>query len=51
MSYFDADLSGQNHQGKYSAAPLMGDIAGVQRVYGANYRTRNSDTTYGFNSN
>lgn len=51
MSYFDAHEGGQNHKENYSAAPLMGDIAAAQRLYGANYRARNSDTTYGFNSN
>ncbi|WP_256578559.1 M10 family metallopeptidase C-terminal domain-containing protein [Pseudomonas sp. NS1(2017)] len=33
------------------SAPMMHDIAAVQKMYGANMSTRNSDTTYGFNSN
>ncbi|WP_338508793.1 M10 family metallopeptidase C-terminal domain-containing protein [Pseudomonas poae] len=51
MSYFDASDTGQDHQGEYASAPLMTDIAWAQKAYGANYRTRNTDTTYGFNSN
>jgi len=30
---------------------MMDDIAAAQRLYGANHQTRNTDTTYGFNSN
>lgn len=33
------------------AAPLLHDIVAIQKVYGANMKTRNTDTTYGFNSN
>ncbi|CRM85986.1 Serralysin precursor [Pseudomonas sp. 22 E 5] len=33
------------------SAPMMHDIAAVQKMYGANMSTRNTDTTYGFNSN
>lgn len=33
------------------AAAMMHDIAAVQKMYGANLKTRNTDTVYGFNSN
>ncbi|WP_052501181.1 MULTISPECIES: M10 family metallopeptidase C-terminal domain-containing protein [Pseudomonas fluorescens group] len=33
------------------AAAMMHDIAAVQKIYGANLETRNTDTVYGFNSN
>ncbi|MBV4481736.1 M10 family metallopeptidase C-terminal domain-containing protein [Pseudomonas sp. SWRI124] len=33
------------------AAAMMHDIAAVQKLYGANLETRNTDTVYGFNSN
>ncbi|MFL1561808.1 M10 family metallopeptidase C-terminal domain-containing protein [Pseudomonas sp. O64] len=32
-------------------AAMIDDIAAIQRLYGANTRTRNTDTVYGFNSN
>ncbi len=51
MSYFEASDTGHDHKGEYASAPLMTDIAWAQKVYGANYTTRNTDTTYGFNSN
>ncbi|KRP58569.1 alkaline metalloproteinase [Pseudomonas trivialis] len=51
MSYFDASNTGHDHQGEYASGPLMTDIAWAQKAYGANYSTRNTDTTYGFNSN
>ena len=51
MSYFDAPEAGKHFNGKLPSAPMMDDIAAAQRVYGANNTTRNSDTTYGFNSN
>ncbi|WP_109505066.1 serralysin family metalloprotease [Pseudomonas aeruginosa] len=35
----------------YGAAPMLDDIAAIQRVYGANTETRTGDTVYGFNSN
>ncbi|WP_231423729.1 M10 family metallopeptidase C-terminal domain-containing protein [Pseudomonas sp. Leaf59] len=34
-----------------TATPMMGDIAGVQDLYGANHNTRKGNTTYGFNAN
>lgn len=35
----------------FASAPLIDDIAAIQRVYGANMTTRTEDTVYGFNSN
>lgn len=51
MSYFNASSTGANHNGFYSAVPLLDDIVAVQRLYGPNMTTRTGDTTYGFNSN
>ncbi len=35
----------------YASAPLMDDIAAIQKLYGANWNTRADDTIYGFNAN
>ena len=51
MSYFSETNTGGNFGGRYSAVPLLDDIAAAQRLYGANTTTRTGDTTYGFNSN
>jgi serralysin len=51
MSYFAPGNTGQDFKGQHASSPLMADIAWSQRVYGANHQTRNTDTTYGFNSN
>lgn len=52
MSYFSAkNQSGHDFKSLYPSAPMMDDISGIQKVYGANTKTRNTDTTYGFNSN
>ena len=52
MSYFSESNTGASFgSGRYSSAPLMDDIAAVQRLYGANMTTRTGATTYGFNSN
>jgi serralysin len=51
MSYFSEQETGANFGGKYSAAPLLDDIAAAQQEYGANMTTRTGDDTYGFNSN
>ena len=51
MSYFSESNTGAGFGGRYASAPLMDDIAAVQRLYGANMNTRTGDTTYGFNSN
>lgn len=34
-----------------TSTPMMGDIAGTQKLYGANNNTRRGNTTYGFNAN
>ena len=51
MSYFSESNTGASFGGRYSAAPLLDDIAAVQLEYGANMSTRTGDTVYGFNSN
>ena len=52
MSYWDeTHQPGHNFARLSPAAPMMDDIAAAQRLYGANTKTRNTDTTYGFNSN
>ncbi|MGZ0713703.1 M10 family metallopeptidase C-terminal domain-containing protein [Pseudomonas palleroniana] len=50
MSYFDEGHAGQEFA-TYPWTPMMDDISALQRLYGANYNTRNTDTVYGFNSN
>nr|WP_256673923.1 M10 family metallopeptidase C-terminal domain-containing protein [Pseudomonas fluorescens] len=52
MSYFsEKNQSGHNFKLLYPSVPMMDDISGIQKVYGANTKTRNTDTIYGFNSN
>jgi serralysin len=51
MSYFSETNTGGNFQGRYSAVPLLDDIAAAQVEYGVNAGTRTGDTVYGFNSN
>jgi serralysin len=52
MSYFsESNTGGSFGAGRYSAVPLLDDIAGAQVEYGANMTTRLGDTVYGFNSN
>jgi Ca2+-binding RTX toxin-like protein len=52
MSYFSETNTGASFgSGRYSAVPLMDDIAAAQRLYGANMTTRTGDNTYGFSSN
>lgn len=55
MSYWWEGHRGHDHrknqQTYYPAAPMMDDIRAVQKLYGVNLNTRNTDTTYGFNSN
>jgi hypothetical protein len=54
MSYWSESNTAQNFVkggGQYYAsAPLLDDIAAIQKLYGANYATRSGDTVYGFNS-
>ena len=56
MSYFYDTSVGSDHWDsggawQYSATPMLIDILAIQNIYGADYGTRNTDTTYGFNSN
>ncbi|VVO62764.1 serralysin family metalloprotease [Pseudomonas fluorescens] len=55
MSYWSESNTNQNFSkdgsGAYASAPLMDDIAAVQKLYGANMATRADNTVYGFNSN
>ena len=56
LSYFSAGNVGSDHrdesnQWQYSASPMLFDIVAIQSIYGADYTTRNDNTTYGFNSN
>ncbi len=52
MSYWsEKNQSGHDFRSLNPSAPMMDDIAAAQRLYGANHQTRNTDTTYGFNSN
>lgn len=51
MSYFDESKAGADFKGFNAAAPMLDDIAAIQRLYGANTTTRTGDTVYGFNSN
>ncbi|UEH10184.1 M10 family metallopeptidase C-terminal domain-containing protein [Pseudomonas sp. HN8-3] len=52
MSYWaETYQPGHNFARHSPVAPMMDDIAAAQRLYGANSKTRNTDTTYGFNSN
>lgn len=50
MSYFGDHSSGKQ-LGAKPLAPMMDDIAAIQKQYGANHQTRKEDNTYGFNSN
>lgn len=51
MSYFsERNTGGDFGSQRYSAVPLLDDIAAIQRLYGANMTTRTGDTVYGFNS-
>ncbi|NJC41309.1 serralysin [Brevundimonas alba] len=56
MSYFSEQETGADFRtngtgnNRYSAVPLLDDIAAAQRLYGANMTTRTGDTVYGFNS-
>ncbi|HEY1073995.1 DUF4214 domain-containing protein [Brevundimonas sp.] len=51
MSYFSESNTGGSFARNYASAPLLDDIAAIQRLYGANMTTRIGDTVYGFNSN
>lgn len=52
MSYWaETKHAGHDFRGLMPSAPMMHDIAAIQKMYGANHKTRSTDTTYGFNSN
>ncbi|MFC6338915.1 metalloprotease [Pseudomonas sp. CCM 7891] len=52
MSYWsERKQPGYDFRGLSPSAPMIDDIAAMQKLYGANHQTRNTDTTYGFNSN
>ena len=52
MSYWEeTNQPGHNFNWRSSAGPMIDDMAAVQNIYGVNRTTRNTDTTYGFNSN
>lgn len=63
MSYWPETNTGANyqydetdghfiyHKTYFSSAPLIHDIAAIQKIHGANTTTRTGDTVYGFNSN
>ncbi|QHM70762.1 Serralysin C [Mixta intestinalis] len=51
MSYWSETNTGANFHGHYAVAPLLDDIAAIQRLYGANMSTRTGNTVYGFSSN
>ena len=51
MSYRGERTAYMRHDGFRSSAPQLDDITAYQSRYGANLKTRNDDTTYGFNSN
>lgn len=51
MSYWSETNTGASHGGVYASAPLLDDIAALQRLYGANSQTRTGNDTYGFHSN
>ena len=50
MSYFNASYTGAAWNGQYAQTPMVYDILAIQQVYGADYTTRATDTTYGFNA-
>lgn len=50
MSYWSETNTGGNNGGYYAAAPLVDDIAAIQRLYGTNTTTRTGNDVYGFNS-
>ena len=51
MSYFSEANTGAAFKGSYPAAPLLHDIAAMQKLYGPNQSAFLGDTVYGFGSN
>ncbi|MFM7084671.1 MAG: M10 family metallopeptidase, partial [Hyphomicrobium sp.] len=55
MSYFEPEKTGANWLASdgyiYSPqTPMLNDIKGIQKMYGADLKTRLDDTTYGYNA-
>jgi serralysin len=50
MSYFSEAHTGAAFRGYHPAAPLLHDIAAIQRLYGLNPTAFAGDTVYGFNA-
>ncbi|MBF0158534.1 MAG: M10 family metallopeptidase C-terminal domain-containing protein [Magnetococcales bacterium] len=51
MSYWNAGSDGSgSHGNHYPQTPMLLDIYAAQRIYGANWTTRNGDTVYGFHA-
>ncbi len=52
MSYWsELKQPGHDFNRQQPASLMIDDMGGTQNLYGANMRTRNTDTVYGFNSN
>jgi hypothetical protein len=55
MSYFsqteNSYFSGLGFDRNYLLTPMIADMVAMQRLYGLSTTTRNTNTTYGFNSN
>lgn len=52
MSYWrETNHTGHDFKSREPSTPMKDDIAAVQKLYGANLNIRNTDTTYGFESN
>jgi Ca2+-binding RTX toxin-like protein len=49
MSYFKETETGAQYDGAVDT-PLLHDIYTIQQIYGANYTTRDGNTTYGYNA-
>ncbi len=51
MSYWSEGNTGGSFGGRFANAPMLHDVAALQRLYGANEETRAGNTVYGFGSN
>jgi serralysin len=51
MSYFNESNTGASNYNSDPDTPMILDVLALQNIYGANTSTRNTNTTYGFNSN
>ena len=50
MSYFGEEETGARFNGRHPLTMMLHDVAALQRLYGANLRTRTGDDVYGANS-